>query len=80
MTWWAGLIIGILSALIGGGVGFIVTKKIFEKQLEKNPPINENMIRAMYRQMGRQPTESQIKAVMTSMKRQQSSTKKKKLI
>ncbi len=77
MVWWAVLIIGIASALIGGLVGFIVTKKIFEKQLQKNPPINENMIRAMYLQMGRKPTESQIKSVMQSMKRQQSTTKKR---
>lgn len=77
MVWWAVLIIGIASALIGGLVGFIVTKKVFEKQLQKNPPINENMIRAMYLQMGRKPTESQIKSVMQAMKRQQSTTKKK---
>ncbi|BDT04517.1 MULTISPECIES: YneF family protein [Spiroplasma] len=77
MVWWAVLIIGIASALIGGLVGFIVTKKIFEKQLQKNPPINENMIRAMYLQMGRKPTESQIKSVMQAMKRQQSTIKKR---
>ncbi|WP_342275964.1 YneF family protein [Spiroplasma endosymbiont of Nebria brevicollis] len=77
MAWWAVLIVGIGAALIGGLVGFIVTKKIFEKQLEKNPPINENMIRAMYQQMGRKPTESQIKSVMQAMKRQQSTTKKR---
>ena len=76
MVWWAVLIIGIFSALIGFLVGFIVTKKIFEKQLQKNPPINENMIRAMYLQMGRKPTESQIKSVMQAMKRQQSTIKK----
>ncbi len=77
MTWWAVLLVGIGASLIGGLVGFIVTKKIFEKQLEKNPPINENMIRAMYQQMGRKPTESQIKSVMQAMKRQQSTTKKR---
>ncbi|WP_342272895.1 YneF family protein [Spiroplasma endosymbiont of Acasis viretata] len=77
MVWWAVLIIGIASALIGGLVGFIVTKKIFEKQLQKNPPINENMIRAMYLQMGRKPTESQIKSVMQAMKLQQSTIKKR---
>lgn len=77
LIWWAVLLVSIGAALIGGLVGFIVTKKIFEKQLEKNPPINENMIRAMYQQMGRKPTESQIKSVMQAMKRQQSTTKKR---
>ena len=38
-----------------------------KKQLEKNPPINEKMIRAMFMQMGRKPSEAQIKAVMKSM-------------
>lgn len=77
IPWWAGLIIGIVGALIGGGIGFLITKRIFEKQLEKNPPINENMIRAMYSQMGRKPSEAQIKSVMQAMKRQQRITKKK---
>lgn len=77
LIWWAVLLVSIGAALIGGLVGFIVTKKIFEKQLEKNSPINENMIRAMYQQMGRKPTESQIKSVMQAMKRQQSTTKKR---
>lgn len=37
--------------------------------MEKNPPINENMIRAMFMQMGRKPSEAQIRAVMNSMKK-----------
>ncbi len=64
-----GLIIGlfIIGMLVGGGVGFFVTKKMFEKQLKENPPINEKMIRAMFLQMGRKPSEAQIKSVMRSM-------------
>lgn len=71
IPWWAGLIIGIGALIIGGGLGFFITKRMFEKQLKNNPPINENMIRAMYMQMGRKPSESQIKSVMNAMKRQQ---------
>ena len=37
------------------------------KQLKENPPINEKMIRAMYMQMGRKPSEVQIKQIMKSM-------------
>lgn len=77
VQWWLCLIIAIIGACVGGGIGFLVTKRIFEKQLEKNPPINENMIRAMYSQMGRKPSEAQIKSVMQAMKRQQRTTKKK---
>ncbi len=64
-----GLIVGlfIIGILVGGGIGFFVTKKMFEKQLKENPPINEKMIRAMFLQMGRKPSEAQIKSVMRSM-------------
>lgn len=57
----------ILAVIVGLVVGFFVTRKIFTKQLQKNPPINEKMIRAMFMQMGRKPSEAQIKAVMKSM-------------
>lgn len=77
MVWWGVLLIAIAGAGVGGFIGFLITKRIFEKQLEKNPPINENMIRAMYLQMGRKPSEAQIKSVMQAMKRQKRMTKKR---
>ena len=40
---------------------------MFKKQLRKNPPINEKMIRAMYMEMGRKPSETQIKRIMASI-------------
>jgi uncharacterized protein YneF (UPF0154 family) len=65
-----GLIIGvsIIVGLTAAAITFWLTKKLFEKQLRENPPINEKMIRAMFLQMGRKPSEAQIKAVMRSMK------------
>ena len=60
------LLVGLL--LIGAIAGFFISRKLFTKYMEKNPPINEKMIRAMFREMGRKPSESQIKAVMNSMK------------
>ena len=57
-----GLILGVV-------VGFFVARKMFANQLKKNPPINEKMIRAMFLQMGRKPSESQIRQVMNSMNR-----------
>ena len=60
------LVIGII---VGGVIGFIVARKLFASQLKKNPPINEKMIRAMFMQMGRKPSETQIKQVMNSMNR-----------
>lgn len=65
-----GLIIGvaIITLITGAVVAFFLTKRMFEKQLRENPPVNEKMIRAMFLQMGRKPSEAQIKAVMRSMK------------
>ena len=53
--------------IIGGIIGFFVARSYFAKQIKKNPPINEKMIRAMYAQMGRKPSEAQIRAIMKSM-------------
>lgn len=57
----------LLGVLIGAIIGFFVTKKMFEKQIKDNPPITESMIRAMYGQMGRKPSEAQIRQIMKSM-------------
>ena len=63
------LILYIVLALIGGGAaGFFITKSIFTKQLKENPPINEKMIRVMFKQMGRTPSEKQVREIMNSMK------------
>ena len=64
-----GIIIGcVLAGLIAG---FFLSRWFFKRELQKNPPINEYMIRAMFMQMGRKPSEAQIRAVMNSMKRNQ---------
>ncbi len=65
--WWQFVLTILGVIIITGVVTFIVTKKIFERQLKKNPPINENMIRAMMTQMGRTPSEKQVRQVMRSM-------------
>ena len=61
-------IIYLVLALIGGGIiGFFVSQWYFKRYLKKNPPVNENMIRAMMSQMGRKPSEKQVRQVMKSM-------------
>ncbi len=57
----------VIGALVGAVAAYFLTRKNFEKQLKENPPINEKMIRAMYAQMGRKPSEAQIRAIMKSM-------------
>lgn len=61
----------VIGAVIGAVAGWYFTRKAFEKQLKENPPINEKMIRAMFMQMGRKPSEAQIRAVMRSMNQNQ---------
>jgi uncharacterized protein len=64
---WTSLISLVVGLLVGGGLGYYFTRKIFMKQLKDNPPINEKMIRAMFMQMGRKPSEAQIRQIMKSM-------------
>lgn len=70
VSWWACLLYCLLTLLIGGVAGFFGARAYFKKQIRENPPINEKMIRAMFNQMGRKPSEAQIRAVMNSMKNQ----------
>lgn len=64
---WAFILI-LLSVLIVGFVaGFFTARAIITKQLEKNPPINEKMIRIMFQQMGRTPSEKQVRQIMAQM-------------
>ena len=60
----------IICVIVGLVVGFFGARYYFKRQLQKNPPINEKMIRAMFMEMGRKPTEAQIKRIMKSMNSQ----------
>jgi len=65
---WAFVLILVGVLVVGFGVGFFVARAVMKKYLEKNPPITESMIRAMMSQMGRTPSEKQVRQVMASMK------------
>ena len=58
------LIVGLAIGLI---IGFFAARYFFKKNLQKNPPINEKMIRAMFMEMGRKPNEAQIKRIMKNI-------------
>lgn len=60
----------VIGLLVGAIAGFFGARYFFKKQLQKNPPINEKMIRAMYMEMGRKPSEKQIMKIMASVKSQ----------
>ena len=60
-----GSLIGVL--VLGVVAGFFGARYFFKKQLEKNPPINEKMVRVMLTQMGRKPSEKQVREIMRQM-------------
>ena len=64
---WQFILIVLLELIVVAIATFFIVRKIFASQLKKNPPINEKMIRAMMTQMGRTPSEKQVRAVMKSM-------------
>ena len=66
---WSSVLYLVGGLIVGGVVGFLLARKLLKKELEKNPPINENMIRAMFMQMGRKPSEKQIREVMRQMEK-----------
>ena len=67
---WIGIIIAaaVVGILLGVFIGFRIAKRMFKKQLKENPPITEEQIRAMYAQMGRKPSEAQVKQIMNNFK------------
>ena len=66
---WIGLIV--LALVVGLVGGFFGARFFFKRQLEKNPPINEGMIRALYQSVGRKPSEADIQRTMNAVRRQQ---------
>ncbi len=67
MDIWTSILYLLIGAVVGGIIAFFLTKRYFEKQIKENPPITEKMVRAMFMQMGRKPSEAQIRAIMKSM-------------
>ena len=66
-----GLVLAIVGCLIAGAIGgFFLARWYFQKQLKENPPVNEKMIRAMFRSMGRTPSEKQIREIMRNVNSQ----------
>ena len=55
-----GLIVGLL-------IGFF--RKLMQKELKKNPPINEEMIKTLMRGMGRTPNQKQVNQLMKQMQK-----------
>ena len=64
---WSSLMWLLVGGAVGAAISYYFTRKSIEKQLKEHPPVTEKMIRAMFLQMGRKPSEAQIKQVTRSM-------------
>ncbi|MCK5762365.1 MAG: YneF family protein, partial [Candidatus Izimaplasma sp.] len=63
MAPWLIIVLIVSALLVGAVIGFFLSQRYFKKYLKDNPPVNENMIRAMMMQMGRKPSEKQVRQV-----------------
>ena len=59
----------VVGLLIGAVIGFFIARNVTKKYMEKNPPINEEMIKALMMQMGRKPSQKQVNQMMKSMQK-----------
>lgn len=64
---WAAFGIALFTLIAGAVVGYFVSRKVFQNQLKKNPPISEKQIRTMLTMMGRKPSEKQVREIMRGM-------------
>ncbi len=65
------ILLVLFGLILGAVIGFFVARKVMEKYLKKNPPINEDMIKALMMQMGRKPNQKQINQMMKAMEKYQ---------
>ena len=65
------LLMVFVGLVIGLVIGFFASRHLMTKYLKKNPPINEDMIKALMMQMGRKPNQKQINQMMKAMEKYQ---------
>lgn len=68
---WGAFLIDLLQILggflVGAVAGFFLARHFMQKYIKKNPPINEQMIKAMMSGMGRTPSQKQVNQMMKQM-------------
>jgi uncharacterized protein len=64
------ILVGILALLAGVALGFFIARKYMMSYLQKNPPINEQMLKMMMMQMGMKPSQKKINQMMNAMNKQ----------
>lgn len=68
-TGWV-ILIAVVALLAGAALGFFIARKYMMSYLEKNPPINEQMLRTLMMQMGQKPSQKKINQMMRAMNNQ----------
>lgn len=75
-TFWSSLLWFLAGGVVGAIIAYVLTRRQVQKELDENPPVTPEMIRAMYMQMGRKPSEAQINQVINAMNRANTNKKK----
>jgi len=78
MKLWLAIVLIVVALIVGLILGFLVARKYMMKYLRENPPITEEIVRTMMTQMGRTPSEKQVRQVMKSINAQYDKQKKEK--
>lgn len=69
----------LIICLIGGAIaGFFIARAVVKKELKDHPLINKAQIKALYKSMGRTPSEAQINQSMRAFNEAANSNSKKK--
>ncbi|CAM3384022.1 YneF family protein [Nosocomiicoccus ampullae] len=76
MATWIWILIVIVALAGGTALGFFLARKYMMDYLEKNPPINEDVLRMMMMQMGQKPSQKKINQMMTMMNKNMKDVKK----
>ncbi|CAG9613471.1 YneF family protein [Bacillus sp. JJ864] len=71
MSIWVVVLVGVLALVAGVALGFFIARKYMMNYLQKNPPINEQMLKMMMMQMGQKPSQKKINQMMSAMNKQQ---------
>ena len=66
---WHDILMIIIGLIVGLVVGVFVSRKLMMKYMKKNPPINEEMIKALMSGMGRTPNQKQVNQMMKQMQK-----------
>ena len=65
------ILLVIVGILIGAAIGFFGARTFMKKYLKKNPPINEDIIKALIIQINKKPNQKQINQMMKAMEKYQ---------